>query len=355
MNTFCSGVTACRQQGALAQGPPQAGHGAAAPLCAAGLPTPLPARRRRSSGLGALQAAWAAPARASASRRARLGVSAVASPVSDIEGLKLAGLSGDELKEADLKNLRSVSASCWRPHFAWRLALGARMAPAAAAAGGAPLCPLAASGAFCSPGCAVGAPPVRAGFRFRCLEASPQLGPLLAAHVGGCCTPARPPAPTAPLQARSCAAPRRARRCHQSPGRQAYGLVPCPQIGPCPPCPHLQSLPTSRTFHWVGEPLAFVMTVATAVAVYHSCADVSRCCRSNLRSKLWSNLGQPCARAGRLHLRSRCCCCCPDPRPWLASPTHRHYHHHHASTAPQSTPTPASHHPAGRPPARGAA
>lgn len=36
-----------------------------------------------------------------------------------------------------------------------------------------------------------------------------------------------------------------------------------------------QSLPSSRTFHWVAEPLAFVMTVATAVAVYHSCADVS--------------------------------------------------------------------------------
>ncbi len=36
-----------------------------------------------------------------------------------------------------------------------------------------------------------------------------------------------------------------------------------------------QSLPSSRVFHWVAEPLAYVMTVATAVAVYHSCADVS--------------------------------------------------------------------------------
>ncbi|KAL4421269.1 hypothetical protein ABPG75_010560 [Micractinium tetrahymenae] len=161
MTAICSGLTVCRPQGALGQGSCLAGHGAAAPSCAAGLPGLLPARRRRSSGLGALQAAWAAPARASGARRARLGVSAVASPVRDIEGLRLTGLTGDDLKEADLNNLRSVF-----DFDAWKR--------------------------------------------------------------------------------------------HRSSGRYWR---------------HMSSLPGSRTFQWVAEPLAFVMTVATAVAVYHSCAD----------------------------------------------------------------------------------
>lgn len=134
MNTICSGVTVCGQQGALGQGSPLARHGAAAPACVAGLPAPLPARRRRSSGLGALQAAWAAPARAHAQRRARLGVSAVASPVGDIEGLRLQGLTGDELKEADLKNLRSVRGCLWQPDVGRGCALVCARCVGAAAA-----------------------------------------------------------------------------------------------------------------------------------------------------------------------------------------------------------------------------
>lgn len=63
----------------------------------------------------------------------------------------------------------------------------------------------------------------------------------------------------------------------------------------CEPILPPQSLPSSRVFHWVAEPLAYVMTVATAVAVYHSCADVSAAASWHGRSMAVKPRGWPCS------------------------------------------------------------